>query len=149
MNVTTVFSDAIVSASELRKNQKRWLEEAARNPVTVSYGRQQLAIVNRDHIKKLHLANHYTGLALKVCNERGKGRKSAALPWLQDLMAGDRAQFQAEFLSAVLRATVTGDWDSVQELLQDWQATAEAESHPEVLRALTREANASEYVALD
>jgi len=66
---STVFSDTIVNATDLRKNQKQWLERAYNKPITVNYGRRQLAIMNREQVNKLYMATHYLELVIKVCDE--------------------------------------------------------------------------------
>ena len=49
--VTTVFSDEIINPTELKKNQRHWLDKAQRQPVTVKFGDSGLAIVDRELIR--------------------------------------------------------------------------------------------------
>ena len=147
--VGTVFSDFIVKASELRRNQKRWLDEAHRNPITVSYGRRQLAIINREQVRGLYMEKHYLELVLRAFQELTEGSKSDTFPWVEHLSDEERKQFQKELLACVTRAVIAGDWSQMENLIQDWKATAETEQIPEIVRALQDEERRSEYVTLE
>jgi hypothetical protein len=58
-------------------------------------------------------------------------RLPAFSPWLASLRPADRRAFAIELLQAVL----AGDMDQLTELLDDWQATAEALNNPGFLEA--------------
>lgn len=147
--INTLFADEIVNATELRTNQKRWLETACTKPVTVSYGRKQLAIIDREHISKLYKTIYFLELVIKTCEEYEKDQKNKVLPWLEFLSDENQANFHEELLNTALKATLSGDWDTVEELIQDWKATAEVESNPQLAKALLNEGNPSEYVKID
>lgn len=146
--VSTVFSDFIVSATDLRNNQKQWLERAYTEPITVSYGRKQLAIINREKVGKLYASIYYAELVLKVCQEIKEKNKSDTLPWVDYLSDIDKMKFQSELLSTILKAMVTGNWTQLEHLIEDWNATAEVENNPELAKALLLEEDSSEYVKI-
>ena len=146
--VSTIFSDSIVSATDLRNNQKQWLERAYTEPITVSYGRKQLAIMNREKVGKLYASVYYYELVLKACQEIKEKNKSDTLPWLDYLSENDKISFQSELLSTTLKAMVTGNWTQLEHLLEDWKATAEVESNPLLAKALLSEEDPSEYVKI-
>ena len=145
---STVFSDSIVNASDLRANQKRWLEMAYNKPITVSYGKRQLAIMNREHVSKLYMATHYLELVIKVCSEFEKGEEGKTFPWVESLSEGDRLQFHKELLTNALRSVVTNNWSQLEYLIEDWKATAEVEGDPELARALMERGDPKAYVRL-
>ncbi len=147
MRATTLFSDQVVNASELRSNQKYWLEEALRRPITVSYNRKSLAIVNRDQVRDLYIRLHYAELLLTACRDISKGRIFDEFPWLEYLNTKEREQFVEELLSCFNQSTKNGNWDQMDNLIADWKATAEAEHSPVVISALKD--NSAEYVAID
>jgi len=144
-----VFSDEIVNATELRRNQKLWLGKAHKEPVTVKYGRNTLTIINRDTVRKLYSQKHYTELVLKFYRELASGAKIDTFPWVQYLDEDERKEFHDELLSCVTDALVTDNWLAVEELLEDWKATAEAESKPEVARLLRARGTPGEYTTLE
>ncbi len=149
MVVETVFSDRVVNASDLRKNQRQWLEEALKRPVTVNYSRRQLAIMNRDQVRDLFIKVQFAELALAACRDIDKGGIFEKLPWLEYLTVEDRAQFRDELLNAFLKSSKTGNWDDLDELISDWKATAETERSPEIVKALKEGETATDYVALE
>ncbi len=149
MVIETLFSDQVVNASDLRKNQKQWLEEALKRPVTVNYSRKQLAIMNRDQVRDLFIKVQFAELALAACRNVDKGSILEKLPWLEQLNAEDRARFRDELVNTFLKSSKTGKWDELEDLLSDWKATAETERSPEVVKALKEGETAADYVSLD
>ena len=146
--VSTVFSDDIVRATDLRTKQREWLERAYEKPITVSYGKKQLAIMRREQVGRLVTTNYYLELVIKACNEFEKEGESKTFPWTESLSEGDRLQFHKELLTNALKSTVTGDWAQLEYLIQDWKATAEVESDPELAKALMEKGDPKAYVRL-
>ena len=146
--VSTVFSDEIVNASELRAKQSHWLTMASRRPVTVTYGSRKLTIVNREKMRNLFIQAHYLELFVKHCNDIIKGTKSDAFPWIKHLDDEEKKQFHEEFVDSIRMAIITEDWDGLETLLEDWRATAEAESDKETMKALGAKQASDRYIAL-
>lgn len=146
--VSTVFSDFIVSATDLRNNQKRWLEKAYDNPITISYGRRQLAIMNREQVGKLYAEKYYVELVLKACEEFVKEQGSHTFPWLEYLVDEEKTEFHKELLTYVMKSIITGDWTPLEHLIEDWKATAEAATNPEIAKMLQGKATPEKYVTL-
>lgn len=146
--VTTVFSDEIVNATQLRAKQSHWLAMASRRPVTVTYGARKLTILNRETIRNLFIQAHYLELFTSYCNEFMKGMRSSKFPWIEYLDSEEKKQFHEEFVNSLMVAVVTGDWDAVETLLGDWKATAETESNPDLMRALKTKVPKEKYVTI-
>jgi len=146
--VSTVFSDFIVNATDLRRNQKLWLERAYDRPITVSYGRKQLAIMNREQVHKLYTFNYYAELVLKACQEFTKEKKSDTFPWIEYLSEDEKMQFHSELLTRTMKSIITGDWAKLEYLIQDWKATAETAQNPEIAEQLQHRGTPEEYVTL-
>lgn len=146
--VSTVFSDTIVKATDLRTNQKHWLEKAYDKPITVSYGSKQLAIMNRDQVSKLYTTTYYLELVLKICDEFEKNKKITTIPWAEYLSHEDQLKLHMDLLTTALRCTITSKWEQLEYVIQDWQATAEVESNPELAKALLEKDDPAEYVKL-
>ena len=147
--VSTVFSDSIVSATDLRNNQKQWLEKAYVEPITVSYGKKQLAIMNREKVGKLYTSIFYSELVLKACQEFKENNKSNTFPWVEYLSDNDKMRFHTELLSTTIKAMVTSNWNNLENLIADWEATAMVEKIPEVAEALREEEDSSQYVEVE
>jgi len=146
--VTTVFSDEIVNATQLRAKQSHWLNMASRRPVTVTYGAHKLTIVNREKIRNLFMQAHYLELFVKYCNEIMKGTRSSVFPWVEYLDDEEKKQFHEEYISSIMMAIITEGWDEVETLLEDWKATAETESDEEFMKVLKTRGRKDEYVDL-
>ena len=145
---TTVFSDEIVNATELRAKQSHWLAMAAKRPVTVTYGTRKLTILSREKIRNLFIQAHYLELFTSYCNEIMKGMRSSKFPWIEYLDSEERKQFHEEFVNSLMVAVVTDAWDEIETLLGDWRATAETESNPDVMKALKTKVPKEEYVTI-
>lgn len=58
------------------------------------------------------------------------------LSWLENLSPLSYRLCIVELYSAVARAIMTNDWTDVSELIEGWEATAEVESDPEMVKEL-------------
>lgn len=145
---TTFLSDEVISPTELRTNQKHWLDKACENVITVANGRKKFAIVNREQISNLYAQKHYTEMMLSYCQELMKKIKSTTFPWSEHLSNEQRSEFHNELLNCVMESSATNDWSSVEYLLEDWRATAEVESNPTLAKVLLAEEDPLEYVKI-
>lgn len=146
--IETVFSDHVVSASDLRANQKRWLQEALKRPVTVNYNRKQLAIMKRELVRDLLIKVHFADLTLAACRDLEKGSIFETFPWLESLTPKERLEFRDELIECFAGSSKTGRWDDMDDLIADWKATAEAKRSPQLVRALKDEPSPGDYVTL-
>lgn len=146
---TTVFSDEIVNATQLRAKQSYWLTMALRRPVTVTCASGELTIVNREKIRTLFIEKHYLELAIKYCIEEVKAEKHNALPWIEYLDDEEKKQFREEFIGSIMAAVTTEDWDGIETLLEDWKATAETEHDEGIMKVLRTRGRKGEYVELN
>ena len=144
--VTTFLSDEVISPTDLRANQRHWLNKASENVVTIVTGHKQFALINRERISNLYAQKHYSELALRYCQEVNNNIKSTTFPWVKDLSEEEKSEFHNELLSCIVQTIITDDWSSMEYLLEDWKATAEVNSNSEVAEALLAEENPSTYV---
>ena len=56
----------------------------------------------------------------------------SGLEWMEDLSPLHYRLCLIELHDAVSHACITDDWTRVAELVEDWQATAELDAHPEL-----------------
>jgi len=147
--VSTVFSDSIVNATDLRNNQKQWFEKAYIKPITVNYGRRQLAIMNREQVGRLYAAQHYSELVLKACEEFSENSKSTIFPWIEYLSNEGKTKFHSELLRQTIQSIITGDWAKVEYIIDDWKATAEVERNPALAAVLKSKEDPSQYVEIE
>lgn len=148
--MVTLFNDEIVTATELKARQKMWFEKAWRTPVSVTSGKKKLVIVNRETARQMYAFNYYADLLIRLGRElrANPSGGSAVFPWMTHLNAGEVNEFYDELLAGFEEAAGHNQWDQLEDLLADWQATAEARSNPATADLLNNR-DRREYVRLD
>ena len=149
--MTVLFTDEIVTGTELKARQKMWFEKAARAPVSVTSGKKKLVLFNRDTARQMYAYNHYADLLIRLSREQraGRGASSDVFPWLASLRAEEVAEFYDELLAGFEKVSGSNQWDELQQLLDAWQATAEAKTNPATAELLKSSRGQREYVKLD
>jgi hypothetical protein len=148
--VTTILSDDVINTSQLRDQMRLWLEKAYIKPVSIMSGKKRLVLLNREHAKDMLLFNSYAKMIIQFCKELKSGvtKKSEVFPWIKYLSEDAISDFHIELLSTFVWVSDSNDWLILDELLDDWKATAEVESSPKLVRALSAKENPAEYVKL-
>lgn len=148
--VTTILSDDVINSTQLRSQQKHWLEKAYTKPVSIMNGEKLWVLFNREHAKDILLFNNYAGMIIQFCKEQKSGvtKESDIFPWIKHLSEDAILDFHMELLSTFVEIVKGGDWLTIDELLDDWKATAEVESNPRLAKALLEKENPAEYVRL-
>jgi hypothetical protein len=127
-----LFSDDVVTPTELARHVREITQRALRRPVTIHRTDGDLALLSRERVGELIAAS--TAIEEVVDFGRnflwmlqGKGRPSPAWSWLQVFQPDDVAEFIGEYLSAV-EAALHGqsEWDLPHEVLHEWQESAKA-----------------------
>jgi hypothetical protein len=147
---TTFLSDEVISSTQLRTNQKHWFAKASEGAVTIVNGRNRklFTLIDRERISNLYTQKYYMEMILEYCYEIIKGIKSTIFPWAESLSEEEKAEFHNEILDCVRQATATGDWSSIENLLDDWKATALVESNPKIAGALLEKEARSKYIEI-
>lgn len=146
--VTRVFDDEIVSATKFRTSQSYWLSVASKRPVTVTTGDKKVIVFSRERMRELYIGRDYLELAVRLYDELERNQKNTILYWLEYLDVEDRKLFIKEFINNILISITTSKWDNVEELLEDWKATAETENNPDVMKALKTKIRKDEYITI-
>lgn len=148
--VSTIFSDIIVSPTDLRKNQKYLLDGAYDKPITVKHGHKQLAILRREQVNHMIMVQYYADLIVRYCQEIHSGeRKSVVFPWMNTLDDEEREEFLNELLVEFRNSIERSNWSRLAQVLDEWKATAEAKRNPEIIKLLQNIDSPREYVVLD
>jgi len=148
--VSTIFSDIIVSPTDLRKNQRLLLDGAYDKPITVKYGRKQLVILRREQVNHMIMAQYYADLVIRYCQELySRKRESVVFPWIDTLDDEERVEFLNELLAEFNESSERNNWPRLAQLLDEWKATAEAKRNPKIIKLLQNIDSPREYVVLD
>jgi hypothetical protein len=147
--VTTFLSDDFINSRELRNNQKHWLEKAFLTPISIRSGDKKLVLINRDQARDVYLINYYAQIVIQFCQERsGENKESKVFPWTKHLQEEQIKQFHKQLLACFNEIIQTKDWFKIDELLDDWKATAEVAGSSILSKELLAEEKPSEYAGL-
>jgi hypothetical protein len=146
--VTTFLSDIVITPTELRTKQKHWLTRANENVITIANGRKKLVLIDRERVSKLFAQKKYSELVIKYCQEIEKKKKSDTFPWVEYLDDEEKLEFRDELLVNIMIAMTTDEWLSMENLIEDWKATAEVNSKPKIAKALLVKEDPSKYVSI-
>lgn len=135
---TTILSDEVINSTELRNNQKKWLDEAYKKPVSITSGAKKLVLINREHAKHMYLFNYFGEMIIRYCQEQnsGKKRESDVFPWIKHLSKEAIEEFNVELFLTLEKSVQSKDWSDFEEMLDAWVATAEAMTNPEMVELL-------------
>lgn len=149
--VTTVLSDEVINSTELRNNQKRWLDKAYSSPVSIMSGAKKLVLLNREHAKHMYSLTHYAEIVIQFCREQGSGEKgqSDVFPWIKHLSEETIGEFNKELLATFGEAVCNKDWLAFEEMLDAWVATAEAMTNPEMVELITADLSKEEFTKVE
>jgi len=135
----TMFSDEVVLATDLKKRQRYWFDRArASGGVTIMQGGvADLVLAPRQKVAEAAKAAAHARTAAQFLREvvtlGHPVADSTVFPWLSVLDAADRQEFVREFVDNFAHCATTNQWTPLEELLEDWQATAEAHRRPELM----------------
>jgi hypothetical protein len=151
---TTMFGDQVVLATELKKKQRYWFDRARQTGgVTIVQGKvADLVLAPRQRVAVAATAVFYARTAAQFLREmitlKRSPAESAVFPWLRDLDNEEQETFLHEFVDAFARCSTTEDWRPLEELLEDWQATAEAHRNPDLIEAWCTRGQPEDYVPM-
>ena len=149
--VNTILSDDVINPTELRTNQRHWLNKAFNRPVSIMNGAKKLVLLNREHAKHMYAQGHYAEMIIRFCQEResGKKRESDVFPWVKHLSEKAIEEFNKELFSSFEEVMHSRDWLAFEEMLSSWVATAEAMTNPEMVELITADLSKEEFTRIE
>ncbi len=151
----TVFSDEVVPVEDLKRRQRYWLARARkRGGLTIAQGKvADLVLAPRAIVAAGTQAAHHAQLAsqffLEILGLHRPPSESVVFPWLKDLDSTDQENFVQEYIETLARCASSGQWQNMDELIEDWQATAEAQRNPDLLNTWQTRGNPDDYIPVD
>lgn len=134
----------------MRNNQKQWLDRAYITPVSIKSGHKRLVLLNRDDARDMYTLNHYAETIIQFCQEQASGSgKSAIFPWIESLTQEEVEEFKTELITTFVKATRRRKWSTLEEIIRDWAATAEAKTNPEVMELLATDIDEEEFTRVE
>lgn len=138
-HVSTLFADRIRTAKQLNRTSGRILAEARDHPVTVvSEGAEPVVMQSRALAARHAQADAALGtVATLTAYLLGVERDlPLGLRWVGDLHPKNLSQFRAELPRRVLRAKRSGDFDTFDDWLNDWEVASEVDADRALRRRL-------------
>lgn len=151
----TMFSDEVIQAAELKRNQRYWFDRARQTGgITIMQGKvADLVLTLREEIAQNAQTGYYAKLISQFLLEMIKAdydlKESIIFPWLKDMDREDRQEFCREIIETFAECLAKGKWDGLEELLEDWEATTETNRNPEVIEAWRMRGDHKEYVPVE
>ncbi len=137
--MSTVFADHIRTAKQLNRTSGKILAEAREHPVTVvSEGAEPVVIQSRALAARQAQAEVVLGTvgALTAYLLGVEAYLPHALRWVKDLHPKNLATFKRELPRAVLKAKRSGEFESFEDWLNDWEIASEVDANPKLRRRL-------------
>ena len=137
-----LFSDEVVTPTELARQVRRITQTVLHHPVTVHRSDGDRALLARDRVSELTAASAVIEEVVDFGRNflwilRGKGRPSPAWAWLQVFGPDDVANFMDEYLSTIDQALHgQGGWELPATVLVEWKKSARALSNRSLLAEL-------------
>ncbi len=150
----TMFGDQVVLATELKKKQRYWFDQARKTGgVTIVQGKvADLVLAPRQKVataaQTVFHARTIAQFLRETISLKRSPTESTVFPWLRSLDGAEQESFVSEFVDAFARCSATEDWQPLEELLEDWQATAEAHRNPELLETWHTRGRTDEYIPM-
>lgn len=141
----TLFADKIYTATDLNRKSGELLSTAGERPITVVGGSSGAVVMQSRERAALHevearwlvrLSPVIAYFSVVLSDGTPSREQLGELGWVADLSQRNAITFLREFAAQLSNSTDTGDFDPLESLLEDWEATAEADADAELRRDL-------------
>lgn len=85
---------------------------------------------------------------LELVKSHSNLKKSSVFPWLEFLDEKEVQEFMKELAETFASSLINGQWNEFEEMIEDWQATAEANQIPELKESWEKRGNPNDYTVL-
>ena len=134
----SLYSDVIFTSKDLNRRSGSVLDEAMKQPVTITRNGDTFALLKRERMGEITLASHYKTVVINLMNSIFKLSLGNALEehdpyqWIQEFDNEDREEMVAEILQTLKYAEETNDWDELKSVIFEWRESAIALSSDEL-----------------
>ncbi|MEY2833664.1 MAG: hypothetical protein RLZZ574_2923 [Cyanobacteriota bacterium] len=125
-----IYSDCIVTSSELNRRSGQILDTALTTPVTITRNNDSFALVKRDLMtsmaNEIHFLDSFIEL-MSVIRRVDLGQTietSNGFKWVEEFDSEERSELVNEVYSALELAKSTNDWDEVRNVIHEWRESA-------------------------
>lgn len=138
-----IYSDDLISATELNRRPGEVLDRAWDHPVTITRNERAFALLRRDEMAAIAKAATQTTAVVEIINIASRLRlKEEISPehsyaWLKVFDAEELDELREEVLSAFRQGVDAGKWDILEAVIHEWHESALAIGSPELAAAFS------------
>lgn len=134
----SLYSDIIFTSKDLNRKSGSVLDEAMKQPVTITRNGDTFALLKRERMGEITLASHYKTVVINLMNSAIQLSTGNALEerdpyrWILEFDSEEREEMIAEILQSLKYAEETNDWDELKSVIFEWRESAIALSSDEL-----------------
>jgi hypothetical protein len=136
-----IYSDCIVTSSELNRRSGQILDTALTTPVTITRNNDSFALIRRELMtnmaKGIEQMNNVTQL-VNIVYRLTSGQEiesTSRFKWVEEFDSEERSELVNEVYEALELAKSTDDWDEVRDIIHEWHESAIATKSEELSEA--------------
>ena len=125
-----IYSDCIVTSSELNRRSGQILDTALTTPVTITRNNDSFALLRRELMANMAKGIEQTDKVSQLVNVAYKlssGQEiesSNEFKWIEEFDSEERSELVNEVYEALELAKSTDDWDEVRDVIHEWRESA-------------------------
>ena len=141
----SIYSDDLISATELNRQPGRILDMALEHPVTITRNDHAFALLRREKMAELVKAAAQTKFVVEIINvvyQLSQGKEIGSdhsYRWLKVFDGDELSELVADVISAFHLGYETGDWDTLDTVIYEWHESALAINSSELKEAFSDE----------
>lgn len=142
--LSSIYSDDLVTATDLNRQPGRILDKALDNPVTITRNDQFFALLRREEVTSLAKATQHSKIVIEILSTAYRlllGREVGcehSFYWLKVFDQGELQEFIDEIQKTYYSATLCARrWDELDATIHEWHESALAIASPEVAIAFS------------
>lgn len=141
----SVYSDELISATELNRQPGRVLDRALEHPVTITRNDHSFALLRREEMANLVKAAALSKVVVEMINVAYRLRLREEIGsdhpygWLKAFDTEELNELVTEIVNAFRQCSDMGDWDAFSALTHEWHESALAIDSLELKKAFSDE----------
>jgi hypothetical protein len=130
MMSNAIYSDCIVTSSELNRRSGQILDTALTTPVTITRNNDSFALLRRELMANMAKGIEQTDKVSQLVNvayRLSSGQEietNHEFKWIEEFDSEERSELVNEVYSALKLAKSTNDWDEVRDVIHEWRESA-------------------------
>lgn len=134
----SLYSDLIFTSKDLNRKSGSVLDEAMKQPVTITRNSDTFALLKRERMGEITTASYCKTVVINLMDSVLKLSLGNALEesdpyqWIKEFDDEDRLEMVTEVLKTLKYAEETNDWDELKSVIFEWRESAIANQGDEL-----------------